>query len=520
MFQNNKKLYLVILSFISFFSTIWVRKADLMESRNFITAREIVKNNEWIVTTLNGNYRFEKPPLPTWFTAITMKITGNFSDEWLLRIPVALTSVLLIYFIYKLVKELSKDDTLAFLSAFIATTTFMLTKVGAENAWDSYPYIFMVGSIAFLLKSIGTKGYFDIIVAGILLAFSLLSKGPVSIYGMFLPFAISYIVAYGTKNIVKNKKKISLYFIIGLLLASIWPIAMIIENKELFLSVMNKEKNTWSNNHVKSFFFYFNYFLFMGVWIFFSIFTFFKKWTFHNKNENRFFKFGVLWSILTFLLISFIKMKKERYGFPLYIVSTLPIGVVLNYYLKNDWNILNKYDKFLFYIQAIFISTVAIGSIGIILWKKQNLFYLALPFLVILIYILKSSLSDKNIFKKNIVYISGLLLIIVNSNLTWIIEKEFRSKKDISIQNLDILQKTDLKYKIYSEDFSIENVWSVGQNILPLTENTILEDEFYILSKKNELTVKDFYKIEFKNSYTEFDDSNKLVYLYKISKQK
>ncbi|MGL5088094.1 MAG: hypothetical protein ACRC6Z_01345, partial [Cetobacterium sp.] len=93
-------------------------------------------------------------------------------------------------------------------------------------------------------------------------------------------------------------------------------------------------------------------------------------------------------------------------------------------------------------------------------------------------------------------------------------------KKDISIQNLDVLQKTDLKYKIYSEDFSIENVWSVGQNILPLTENTILEDEFYILSKRNELTVKYFYKIEFKNSYTEFDDSNKLVYLYKISKQK
>ncbi|MGL5056210.1 MAG: ArnT family glycosyltransferase [Fusobacteriaceae bacterium] len=520
MFQNNKKLYLVVLSFISFFSTLWVRKADLMESRNFITAREIVKNNEWLVTTLNGNYRFEKPPLPTWFTAITMKITGNFSDEWLLRIPVALTSILLIYFIYKLVKELSKDDMLAFLSAFIATTTFMLTKVGAENAWDAYPYIFMFGSIAFLLKSIHAKGYLNLIIAGIFLAFSLLSKGPVAIYGMFLPFVVSYILAYGTENIVKNKKKISLYFIIGFILASIWPIAMLIENKDLFLSVMNKEKNTWSHNHVKSFFFYFNYFLLMGVWIFFSIFTFFKKWTFHNKNENRFFKFGILWSILTFLLISFIKMKKERYGFPLYVVSTLPIGVVLNYYLKTDWSILKKHDKILFYIQSIFISIVSIMSIVIILWKKPNLFYFAVPFLAILIYILKSSLGNKNIFKKNLIYTSGILLIIVNLNLTWIIEKEFRSKKNISIQNLDILQKTDLKYKIYSEDFSIEHVWSVGQNILPLTENTILEDEFYILSKKTELTAKDSYKIEFKNAYTEFDDSNKLIYLYKISRQK
>ncbi|MGL6167810.1 MAG: hypothetical protein ACRC0Y_05945, partial [Fusobacteriaceae bacterium] len=200
--------------------------------------------------------------------------------------------------------------------------------------------------------------------------------------------------------------------------------------------------------------------------------------------------------------------------------STLPIGVVLNYYLKTDWSILKKHDKFLFYIQSIFISIVSIMSIVIILWKKPNLFYFAVPFLAILIYILKSSLGNKNIFKKNLIYTSGILLVIVNLNLTWIIEKEFRSKKNISIQNLDILQKTDLKYKIYSEDFSIEHVWSVGQNILPLTENTILEDEFYILSKKNELTAKDSYKIEFKNAYTEFDDSNKLIYLYKISRQK
>ncbi|MEG0517131.1 MAG: hypothetical protein RR523_15940, partial [Cetobacterium sp.] len=68
MFKDKKLLSILGLSFISFFSTIWIRKADLMESRNFITAREIVFNNEWLVTTLNGQYRFEKPPLPTWFT--------------------------------------------------------------------------------------------------------------------------------------------------------------------------------------------------------------------------------------------------------------------------------------------------------------------------------------------------------------------------------------------------------------------------------------------------------------------
>ncbi|MGL5122647.1 MAG: ArnT family glycosyltransferase [Fusobacteriaceae bacterium] len=519
MIKNNKKLYLFLLSFISFFSTLWIRQADLMESRNFIAAREIVKNNEWLITTLNGNYRFEKPPLPTWFTAVVMKLTNNFSDEWVLRIPVALVSTLLIFFIYKFVKELSKDNSLTFLSCFIATTTFMLTKIGSENAWDSYPYIFMFGSITYLIKSLNSRGYFYLIPSSIFLAFSLLSKGPVAIYGMLLPFIFSYLLIYGKSIIKKNNKKIILYFITGFALASIWPIFMIFENKELFLAVMNKEKNTWSSKHIRSFFFYFNYFLFMGIWIFFAFITFFKKWIFKNEVENKFFKFGILWSISTFFLISFIKMKKERYGFPLYLVSTLPIGVVLKYYLNIDWSILKKHDKILFYLQFIFISIISSGSIFIIFWKKQNLYYLSIPFFIILIYILIASTKDKNIFMKKIIYSSGILFIFVNINLTWIIEKEFRNKKNISIPALEILQKNNTVKKIFSNDFSIENVWSVGQNILPLTDTTLFPDNFYILTKNKNLNINNLYKIENSNIYTEFSDSNNLIYLYKISKK-
>ncbi|MGL4987761.1 MAG: ArnT family glycosyltransferase [Cetobacterium sp.] len=518
MFKERKNFYLTVLSFISFFSTLWVRKADLMESRNFITAREIVKNNEWVVTTLNGNYRFEKPPLPTWLTAITMKLSNNFSDEWILRIPVALASVLLIYFIYKFVGEVSKDKKTAFFSAFIGATTFMLTKVGSENAWDAYPYIFMFGSITFLLKSFNKKSYFKTIIGGILLGASLLSKGPVAIYGMLLPFLISYFIAYGFKNIKKNRFKIMIYFLIGVGLASIWPLAMIIENKDIFLSVMNKEKNTWSSKHTRGILFYFNYFLFMGSWIFFAITTFLKRWSFQNKDENRFFKFGILWTVLTFILLSLIKMKKERYGFPIYVISTLPIGVILNYYMKNDWNLFKKWDRSLFYTQAIFVSIVSAGSIGIIAIKKPDLLYSGLPFLFLLAYILRGYLKDKNSFKKSIVYSSGIILVLVNCNLTWIVEKEIRSdRKNTSIEALEVLQKQNNELNIYSDDFTIDDVWSVGQNVLTLEKKTILPKECYILSKNPKLEIDKKYKIVSKKSYARFSDSDKLIYLYRVS---
>lgn len=39
---------------------------DIMESRNIITAREMVSDGNWLVPTMNGELRLEKPPLPTW----------------------------------------------------------------------------------------------------------------------------------------------------------------------------------------------------------------------------------------------------------------------------------------------------------------------------------------------------------------------------------------------------------------------------------------------------------------------
>ena len=61
--DKQERKYLIILAFISmvaFFSNLWVRPADLMEARNFITAREMIQNDNYIIPTLNDFLRFEK----------------------------------------------------------------------------------------------------------------------------------------------------------------------------------------------------------------------------------------------------------------------------------------------------------------------------------------------------------------------------------------------------------------------------------------------------------------------------
>lgn len=143
MLSSNKKdiFILLILSIFAFLSVIWINEVDIMEARNFITAREILQNSDWWTTTLNGQFRFEKPPFPTWLTAFTMMIT-NSKLEFILRTPNMLVSVFTILFLYKTMFRIKKDRLFAFLSSFVLLTTFMFVKIGTENTWDIYTYAF------------------------------------------------------------------------------------------------------------------------------------------------------------------------------------------------------------------------------------------------------------------------------------------------------------------------------------------------------------------------------------------
>ncbi|MFR3298365.1 MAG: ArnT family glycosyltransferase [Fusobacterium sp.] len=226
-------LILFPISIFAFFSNIWVRPADLMEARNFITAKEMIENDNFIVPTLNGFLRFEKPPLPTWFTAFVMKITGNFTDEWVLRIPAALTGIMFV-FLYYFVKILIKNSRKSFITAFVGTTTFMLIKIGNENAWDIYPYVFAFGCITFLVKGFLTEKIKDFFIGGIFLAASFMSKGPVGIYGLIIPFFISYGLVFGTEKYKKNFKKIIFMILIGIILGNIWSITVYTNIRKYF----------------------------------------------------------------------------------------------------------------------------------------------------------------------------------------------------------------------------------------------------------------------------------------------
>lgn len=61
---------LIIFTLITFYANIDALPTDIMEQRNIVTAREMATEGHWLIPTMNGDLRLEKPPLPTWVAGI------------------------------------------------------------------------------------------------------------------------------------------------------------------------------------------------------------------------------------------------------------------------------------------------------------------------------------------------------------------------------------------------------------------------------------------------------------------
>ena len=145
-------LSLLVLVLLMLLPSLGELKVTIMEARNFITAREMLSHNNWILTTLNGEPRYEKPPLPTWITALFGLVFG-IKNVYALRLPGVIMVWLTGISVYLFSKELTQNKRNSFINGIICVSSFYIVGIIIEAPWDIYTHGFMMLAIYFMYKN-------------------------------------------------------------------------------------------------------------------------------------------------------------------------------------------------------------------------------------------------------------------------------------------------------------------------------------------------------------------------------
>jgi len=166
--------------FFSIFGNWFLSLTSPDEGRNAYAALHMLKTGNFLVPYYNCHYRFAKPPLLYWLTALSFSIFGI--NEFAARLVSGLSAIGTSIVIYFFVRDfISKEK------AFIGASIFVLLIHSWFEARALVPEMvltfFSTLGVYLFLKGKTTLGWLS-------LALAFLSKGPV---GVFLPLAVVFV---------------------------------------------------------------------------------------------------------------------------------------------------------------------------------------------------------------------------------------------------------------------------------------------------------------------------------------
>jgi 4-amino-4-deoxy-L-arabinose transferase-like glycosyltransferase len=384
-----------------------VPNITIMEARNFITSREMITENNWILTTMNGEPRYQKPPLPTWLTAISGLIFG-VNSLFALRLPAALMVLFSGFFIFYLSIKLNLTKNQSFRNSLILVTSFYVVGILNEAPWDIFAHGFMLAGIYFLFNFFKEEksAWKNALLAAIFFGFSMLSKGPVSLFALFLPFIISYGITFKFEGFRKKIIPFLSFIILFIAIGSWWFLYVRFTDPEAFLAIATKETGNWSNYNVKPFYYYWSFFTQSGLWTIPAFISLLYPYLIKRVNHKKAYKFSFLWTIIAVILLSLIPEKKARYLMPVLIPLAINIGFYIQYLIRDFSKLSNKKETI-----PVYFNFGLIASIGIL-------------FPIILYFILKNELQYYII---NYVLTSISLLLIGFFMLKNLVHKKFKN---------------------------------------------------------------------------------------------
>lgn len=485
--EKYPTLSLTVLVLLMLLIHLDVPNITIMEARNFITSREMIQDNHWILTTMNGEPRYQKPPLPTWLTAIS-GLTFGVNSLFALRLPAALMVLFSGYFIYFLSLKLKLSKGHSFRNSLIFVTSFYVVGIINEAPWDIFTHGFMLAALYFLFKFLkeNKSGWKNAFIAAIFFGFSILSKGPVSLFAVFLPFMISYGITYKFNGFKKKIIPFIFFLMLSIVIGSWWFLYVRYADPEAFLAIATKETGNWSSYNVKPFYYYWSFFTQSGLWTIPAFIGLLYPYISKRTKYKRAYKFTFWWTIIAVVLLSTIPEKKARYLMPVLIPLALNTGFYIQYLIRNFSKLSNKKETIPVFFNFGLIATVGIAfpiAMYFILSDALNdylvnyvLTSIALVIIGILIFESLLHKKFKNTFYATIFFMISVFVFAIpiskvfNKNKNYVGMKSLHRLENInSINTYSIHEVTP--EMIWDYNGKIKNIYKKDSLILP-SENT------------------------------------------------
>lgn len=329
---------LVFVCIFSFFIHNGVIYPDSMESQNLVSAREMAESGDWLSPTVNGVLNFEKPPLPIWISACIEKLSPD--NLVLHRCFAGLMATLMALFVYFLTAFQTKSRFIGLAAGIIFSTSINTILISRMAIWDIYCHSFMLGAILCFIHGYEQRGknHLWFISAGALIGLSFLSKGPVAIYSMLIPFFIAYFSVFrrSCKEVSGEHKfyPIVLMIITACAIGLWWPVAAYMHHPAEFIASGKAVVMQWFTDRVRPWYYYWNFFVESGLWCIFFLMSLNIPYWYKFIGHKRHYLSSAVWCLTGLLLLSLIPEKNPRYLLPLLVPMSQMTAFLLHFWGK------------------------------------------------------------------------------------------------------------------------------------------------------------------------------------------
>lgn len=472
--KNNHFLIVALAAAAIFFSHLDVLIVNIMEARNFVTAREMIDDGHWLLTTLNGEARYEKPPLPSWLTALFAIVFG-MKNLIALRMPAAILGLVLVLYSYKFSLKIFKDKNFALMGALILATSFYIVSAGRDANWDIFNHGFMMGSIYFLYLFFSEEKrlYQNALIAALFFGCSFLSKGPVSLYTLLLPFLISFGIVYKFKNLKKRLLPLATFLVTALLLSGWWYWYTYTYDTQAVTEITQKETGNWTSYNVRPFYYYWSFFTQSGVWTLPAFIALIYPYLKNRVRDKKGYLFTFLWTMGSVVLLSIIPEKKSRYLLPVLIPMALNTAYYIDYLIRRFAELKDKRETIPVYFNFGLIALIGLlFPVGGFVFLGDQLegnwiwfILLALALAIIAVLLLRNLIQKKikPVFFLTIAFIISILLLGMPMAKALTVNPEYKSL----VQLNDWQAETELPVFEFG-GFTPELIWAYGKPIKSL----------------------------------------------------